>query len=465
MKRSIAGVRGQRVAGTGAAALLVALGTVVTAGGTAPVAAAEGRQQATGARLVAQHLMNTYYIPQYRASAPDERPTEYQISLRAAGRAADGRTLPVKKVKVTLDLAVFKGKARVEWENKGYGCTRSGTLMTCELGDIASGALFTPFRLKPGPGAVPGPAGNMNVTVTSANAPTLRHTTRVVMGAPVLTARQDKPLTGVKPGSAMEVRPAFGNKGDTAIEDSFTVVVTTEEATLRRQYSNCRYDKAVAPTKAQCELPGPLPAGAAYETDGPVTAVADRTAMYGKVHYTVLRAHDTLGNTLLPASAPRGTGGPLGLRPVDGSGADFEPSAYWKAEMSGGGLSFSTNQINDVQAIGFTIKGKIGQVVEAQVPYPRNFQEGLLRLKLPQGVSLVPVKLGDHPSELSYCWYVKQGQGLAQCAARPDGSSWLRARIDKRVPGARGSISVTSDPKTDPDQKNNTAPVTVEYLK
>ncbi|WP_030023202.1 hypothetical protein [Streptomyces monomycini] len=458
----MARTRGQRLARSGAAALLTALGTVVTFGGAAPVAAAGGRQ-ATGAQLTAEHLMNTYYIPKYRASAPDEGPTEYRISLKATGRAANGQPLTVKNVKVNIDLTALKGKVRVAWENTGSHCKLSGSLMTCALGDI-EGALFTPFRLLPEPGAALGPAGNMNITVTSANAPTVRHTTHVVMGAPVLTARQSEPLTEVRPGSELRMTPAFGNKGDTAIDDSFLVLLTAEEATLRKQYGNCRYDKAVAPTKALCELPGPLPAGTAYETDGPLTAVVDKTTMYGKVHYTVLRAHEPLDNTLLPASSPRGTGGPLGLRPVDGSGDDFTPTAYWKAEMAGGTLDFSTNQINDLQAVGFTIKGKIGQVVDTQVPFPRNFKGGLMRVKLPAGVSLVPIEPGGHPSEDSYCGYAAQGNGLVHCFGTLDRNTYLRARIDKRVPGAQGSISADSDPAVDPDQGNNTAVVKVAYV-
>jgi hypothetical protein len=37
-------------------------------------------------------------------------------------------------------------------------------------------------------------------------------------------------------------------------------------------------------------------------------------------------------------------------------------------------------------------------------------------------------------------------------------------RIDKRVEGARGSVTVPPGPAADPDQDNNTAPVTVEYI-
>jgi hypothetical protein len=43
----------------------------------------------------------------------------------------------------------------------------------------------------------------------------------------------------------------------------------------------------------------------------------------------------------------------------------------------------------------------------------------------------------------------------------------LRVRIDKRVAGAQGTISVPSDPSDpapDPDPENNTSPIKVEYL-
>ncbi len=50
------------------------------------------------------------------------------------------------------------------------------------------------------------------------------------------------------------------------------------------------------------------------------------------------------------------------------------------------------------------------------------------------------------------------------CYGILDRNTYLRARIDKRVPGAQGSVSADSDPAIDPNQENNTAPVKVEYV-
>ncbi|MFI9229968.1 hypothetical protein [Streptomyces rimosus] len=462
-----AGNRSRNLVGAGAAALLVLLAVAVTVGerepvvvvgDKAPMTTVGGTAPGAGPRLTITEARNTYYIPRYHAT-PENEPGEYRIALKVGGPQS------VKNIKVTIDLSVLKGRASVSWVNKPYKCTLAKWVMTCPLGTIGNGegAVFTPFALKPEPGAAPGRGGAMNITVTSDNAPTVRHATQVIVGAPLLTARQDAERTGVEPNSEVPLTPAFGNKGDTDVNDGITVFVRAEEATLRPLHSNCRYDKAVAPTKAQCDFPGPLKAGTAYETATPLKAVADTTAMHGHLYYAVFRAHDTLGDTLLPASAPRGSGAPLGLRPVDGGGSDFTWSRQWPSDMSTGELAFDTSQINDLQAIGFTIKGKVGQVVEAQVPYPRNFYSGDMLVTLPEGVSLVTVKPGEHPSEVVYCRPGETANGPVKCYGPEVGGTWVRVRIDKRVEGAKGSVHADSDPATDPNQENNTAPITVEY--
>ncbi|MEV5593732.1 hypothetical protein [Streptomyces sp. NPDC052496] len=460
------GTRSQCVAGAAAAVVLVALAVTVTAGRKVPVAAVAGGAPATRPELTLTDTRSTYYIPRYREPVRDHLPGEYRVRLKVREPHV------VKDVKVRIDLAVLKGRADVSWVNQGYKCGMADQVMTCALGDVEQGALFTPFTLTPRPGAAAGPAGAITTTVTSADAPTVRHTTHVIVGEPVITARQSSKRTGVAPGSALHLTPAFGNKGDTGIDDGLTVLVQATEATLRRLHGNCRYDKAVAPTKAQCDFAGPLPAGTAYETDAPLTAETGATAMHGRISYTVLRAHDTAAfdQQLLPASAPRGTGAPLGLRPVDGSGGDFVPSQHSYADLATGGLDFDSTQTDDLRAVGFTIKGKVGEVVDVQVPYPTNFTDADMEVTLPEGVSLVPVPRGEHTSDMVYCepgkagdGPGKAGNGLVECHGWQVGGTWLRARIDRRVQGARGSVHATSGPESDPDQANDTAPVTVEY--
>ncbi|MGG2465580.1 hypothetical protein ACO0M4_38450 [Streptomyces sp. RGM 3693] len=426
--------------------------------------ASEVTQRSSGPGLTITRAMRTYYLPRPTGAGQEDSPTEYQFFLQATGKTPGGDPVAVRGVKVAFDLSAFNGRAKVGWVNKGYGCVRSGGQLTCSIGDVELGAGFTPFTVDVLPDAPKGPAGPMNITVTSDNAPTVRRTTDIVVGAPRLTARQDKPLTGVKPGSEVPLTPAFGNRGDTDVDDDVLVKVVATEATLRPQYRNCRYDKAVAPTRAECTFPGPLRGGTAYETAGPLTAVADATAMHGKLSYTVYRAHDRFDEGFsdahpLPPSAVRGTGAPLGLRPVDGSGDAFQTSAHWKAEMAGGALAFDTDQIHDVQAVGFAIKGKAGEVVETDVPWPRNFGDGPVRVTLPEGVSMAPAHPEDHPSEMTFC---QPADGGASCSWGPYGTT-LVVRIDKRVDGARGTVSAPSDPVVDPNQENNSAPVTVEY--
>ncbi|PJN41253.1 hypothetical protein CG747_09550 [Streptomyces sp. CB02959] len=128
--------------------------------------------------------------------------------------------------------------------------------------------------------------------------------------------------------------------------------------------------------------------------------------------------------------------------------------------MAKGELAFDTDQIHDVQAVGFAIKGKVGQVVEVDVPWPRNFGAGGdVRVALPEGVSTAPAHPEDHPSEMTFCRPVDGG---ASCPWGQYGTT-LVVRIDKRVDGARGTVSAPSDPAVDPHQENNSAPVTVEY--
>ncbi|GAA2586778.1 hypothetical protein Stube_58690 [Streptomyces tubercidicus] len=450
----------------GTATLLVALSGAVVSCDPEPSQRADKQSPAAAThsqgrpKLQVKYAMNTYYLPR----AAGSEATEYKLHLATSKPSPGSAPRTIKNVKVTFDLSAVKNKATLYWINNHYGCKRSADSLTCTPGDIkeGAGAEFTPFAIRPEPHAGKGPAGPLKITVTGANASTAHHTTQLVIGAPVLTARQPEKLTEVKPGSELPLTPAFGNNGDTDIDDDLTVVLKADQATLRKQYRNCRYDKAAAPTKAVCTFSGPLPAGAAYETDGPLTAVTDKTARRGSISYSVYRAHDTQDAELLPDSAPRGTGAPLALRPVDGSGSAFTDSGHWKAEMAKGELEFVTTEIRDRHATGFTIKGKVGQVVDVDVLGSDAPYQGATRLTLPEGMSLEGPRDGD-PSEFLFCTYAEGDDGPVECPEPKMTSPTLRVRVDKRVEGAQGSISVASDP-SDPDQDNNTAPIKVEYL-
>ncbi|MGW1839820.1 hypothetical protein [Streptomyces sp. NPDC002067] len=441
-----------------AALLLSALGFAVAACGGAPDAGRRSPQ----ARLDLTYAMRTYYLPR-----PDgeHRPSPYEITLKAPEKPGGGAGPAVRGVKVTLDLSAFAGRAKIGRVNKGYGCARSGDEVVCALDDIKSGegAIFTPFEPEVLRDAPQGPAGRMKMTVTSANATTLHHTTEVVVGAPRLTARQEKPVTGVAPGGEMRLTPAFGNQGDTSTGDGTVVTLTTEQATLRPRYRNCRYDKPVRPTRAECAFPGELRPGTAYETDAPLLAVADESAQRGRFDYAVYRAHersDAQYGPLLGPSSPRGTGPVLGLRPVDGRGEEFTADSNDADGMAFSGREFTTDRVDDVRAVPFPIKGAVGETVMADVPFAKDFAGKEVRVTLPEGLSTASVDPAGYPSELTFCRTT--GRRTAVCPFTSYGTV-LPVRIDERVDGARGEVRAPSDPATDPWRKNNTAPVTVVY--
>jgi hypothetical protein len=83
---------------------------------------------------------------------------------------------------------------------------------------------------------------------------------------------------------------------------------------------------------------------------------------------------------------------------------------------------------------------------------------------LPAGVSLIEVEPQDHESDIPYCHRGPRPDGPVACPGPAPAGTVLRVRLDRRVDGARGSVSVRSDPAADPDRRNNTAPVTVQYL-
>ncbi|MEV5598015.1 hypothetical protein [Streptomyces sp. NPDC052496] len=421
-------------------------------------------QSQSQSQIRVMHASQAYYLP----LDSSVRPPDFSYSFAAGGSGSDEeRTL--KDVKAVIDASDLKGKAELQTHNSS--CTLADYVATCSLGDFYQRTDLAPFTLKPAAGAKKGETGAVRLTVTSSNAPAVHHTTRFVVGAPKLTARQFKPLDQVAPGAEISFRPAFGNSGEVPLDEGVSLQVTASGATLEARYGNCRYDRLDAPTIAQCDFPKGLPVGAAREVADAFKAKVGKTAMGGSIGVYLWGVGSPPEYLGLDAKAPHGTGAPLTLRSADGSGFGAD-SAH---------LEFRTTQTSDRKAVGFTIKGKVGHVVTTQVPFPVTAGPGTaggaapraasasagdqMRLTLPEGTTLVP--LGpDEQDEALYCAYDKGGERdrKAVCPFGPDGfGTKLRVRIDKRVEGARGSITVPYDPATDPDEKNNTAPILMAY--
>ncbi|MDF3297373.1 hypothetical protein [Streptomyces tropicalis] len=427
-----------------------------------PAAASSGP-----AVLTFRSAPNVSYLPRHGTfdRAPYAPDWELDLATSASG------TGPPRSPELTVDLSGLAGKAEIDWVDKAWACSRSGLLVRC---DLSRGTRwnFSPFSLRPAPGAVRGATARVTATLRAAGTPTVRHTTRVIVGAPVLTARERYPdLAGVRPGGRVGITPAFGNKGDTGVRGGVSVVVTAEGAAFVKRYRNCRYGTVGQEPRAQCDFPGPLAAGAAFETDAPLSATAGADTRSGKLSYFVYRTTDVSTLSAVPATAPHGTGAALRLRPVDGGPLTDRGDPARSDRADSFGVAFATTRVHDVTAVGFTIKGRVGQVVDLTVPYPEGDDWGAggsrsatMRVVLPPGLTLVEVGPGEHESDIPYCYANPSGDGSVLCPGPAAPGTGLRVRVDRRVEGARGTVTVTSDPATDPDQADNTAPVTVEYL-
>ncbi|MGD3109179.1 hypothetical protein [Streptomyces sp. YGL11-2] len=458
-----------------AAALLVVLGGVVTSSGAERPGRADKPSQ--GVKLAFRDTPRTFYLRVFDESDEQlpwgQQPEPYDVYLEASRRSPGREPAKAENIKVTVDLSDAKAvRASLDPWDRRDGCKWSGALVTCtpkdsesgKVKDIASGAYADVARLHmiPREHVANGPAGSLKITVTSSNAPTIHQTTQLVIGAPRLTARAERESSPgpIEPGSELKVRPAFGNEGDVGVEGDLNVVVDVKgQATLRRQYSNCRYDKADAPKKALCTIPGPLPVGAAYETDRPFTATVDKTGNHGRINSTLYPAPNTPTRDLLPDSAPRGTGAPIGLRPTDGSGF-----TSFDRDLAHAELGFLTTRRYDQQVNGFTIKGKVGDEISMDVMNEDGYFEGDTHLTLPEGLTLIGHRKnesGDDP----FCEYDDEKHRTVLCPAPLNVHPSLRFRIDKRVEGAQGTISVEPDPEhPDPDLTNNIAPITMAYV-
>ncbi|MBN6544524.1 LPXTG cell wall anchor domain-containing protein, partial [Actinacidiphila bryophytorum] len=383
----------------------------------------------------------------------------YLLALASGGVDGSGDETDLTDVEAVFDLSSLAGKVGVQLTSGGPSCTEDQGVVRCPLGDFYQRTELSPFKLTALEGTSVGVAGTIGLTVTASNAATVTRTTQVVVGSPRLTT---DPVTSQElTGGSVQVSPAFGNRGDIAVTQGITLQVSSAAGTTAR-YSNCRYNRADAPTVAECTFDRALAPGDAFRTDGAFSFAPPDASSGVTVTYAVWptgNPPDLAG--ALPADAPRGTGGPLGLTAIDGSALVAGGSTELTFLPPGG-----THV--DLAATAFTITGKIGRTVDVNVPYPttpkggfdRSMVEGPLEVTMPPGTTALPLGR-DEETEAVYC-VPADGGTKATCGFGPDGfGTVLRVRIDRKVAGATGTITVRPKGDIDPNPANNSAAITV----
>ncbi|MBY8880193.1 hypothetical protein [Actinacidiphila acidipaludis] len=422
---------------------LVALGT---AGG----AWADGAGQVT-IRVMADP--QTYFVP---SDGDTGHTPAFGVALASGSTDSTGDELDIKGATAAFDLSALKG-VDVSLASGAGSCALKDLVVTCPLGDFYQRTELAPVTLTARAGTPVGDAGALTMTVTAGNAATVTRSTQVIVGRPGFSVLPGAsgPLTGGSAG----VAPAFGNRGDVAVAQGMTVWVHGSAPTTR-EFSNCRYNKADQPTAAECDFTVTLRPGQAFTTDGQFTFTAPSGATGLTVGYDVWPT----GNppewaTELPADAPHGTAGPLALKPTDESALTAGTDYTAQYTAPGGDKT-------DYAATPFTIRGAVGQTLDVQVPYPTdNRDNGPVTVKDPQIVTLPEgthalVPGPDEESEALYC--APTSGRTVTCPFGPDGfGQILRVHIDRKVPGASGTIEVVPPAGVDDNPADNTAVVTL----
>ncbi|GAU66564.1 hypothetical protein SSP35_03_02120 [Streptomyces sp. NBRC 110611] len=304
---------------------------------------------------------------------------------------------------------------------------------------------------------------------------------------PSFTLRTHEPytLTSDDRGRIPSLTPAFGNTGPVAAPHGVVMRVTVTDARFDTGVGfprNCyrgQYKRTLF-----CEFPNPVSVGAAYETAEPLPEVYGRHyAVMGSYTYAVWPLGDPPAHTEdYKAEYEQGTLPALGLKPVaigtlngrdgeqqdgqDGQdrqdGGDRQDSGE---RQRGGELRFVSHGYADKAdwgIEGIKLRGRVGEYAEASIPAPTGAAQEV-RIEVPEGTTFAPLTRWEReglPSEIDYCTRDEE-DGNIYCS----NVNWfvtLRVRIDRRVEGAEGRISVAEPADGDTDPSNNAAPIKLE---
>ncbi|WP_327314662.1 hypothetical protein [Streptomyces sp. NBC_01235] len=353
---------------------------------------------------------------------------------------------PARNVRVVVDASGLQGVARLGDKDM---CKAEGPIYTCEYGDLQNGdgESYQPLAILGVDGAEPGDSGTVTYTATADNAAPITGTTRMTVGGPTLSAPgQEKGVSGLAPGKPANVTARLANNTRFPTKQGVALQVDVSEGLkLTARHSNCFY-AGPTPTSAWCTFPTKAAAGAAYRTSAPlVYTVTAPKRLSGEVTYTWSS----------PPSRPadhtvRGTGAPLTL--VRTAGRPFDDSH--------GRVGITTTVQADYRPVTASVRGRVGDTVKVRLgvrdlgPGRIEGDEDLGRFEVvpPEGTTVTSIPYsfeGDdskwacsRPEKAGGAFVCEIGHAPFHDVRHDDGTTAIafRIRIDRQVPGAKGTI-------------------------
>jgi hypothetical protein len=358
---------------------------------------------------------------------------------------------PARNVRVSVDTSGLDGVARVS-KGSGGNCTQDGPVFTCVYGDVQNGdgESNNPFTLNGVDGVEPGDSGTLTYTVVADNAAPVTGTTRMTVGGPSLhTPAHDESVKAVAPGTSRKTTPRFANHSRFTAEKGVALHISADDGLLlTSRPDNCYFDTSA--TSAWCEFSTEAAPHTAYRTSAPVRYTAAAGKLLGTLSYTWSSEPERPAELTV-----RGTEPPLTLTRTADRGLTGG-TGYVKAT--------TTVQV-DYQPVTATVRGRVGRTVTVQLGVRDNgpgrplSAETLGRFEVvpPEGttVTSIPYTFEDDGGDWA-CTRPKKRGGAFVCEIGYDGFSEVRheggttvigfrIRIDRQVPGAKGTIR-TSNP-------------------
>ncbi|MBO4256809.1 hypothetical protein GRC12_23415 [Streptomyces griseorubiginosus] len=282
---------------------------------------------------------------------------------------------------------------------------------------------------------------------------------------PSLVVGGIKPIDGMKPGSTFDVPVTVANKGTTTADKVWVTYAVTRGLDYAEVPSNCLtqhippYDELQEMWTAMCAFDQPVKPGVVYTTETPLRVKILDRALKDELNLRV------------------GEGDPLadenGSPPVAGTA----PALKLVEKQSGGEgaaapyVAVPVTSVNtaDFRVTGAALKGSVGETVPMKVEFTNAGPAWVMTkqgersvtvvITPPAGTSVVKRGMFCRPEGKAYrC-------GMIQPALNEGGRQpyTFQLKIDKRVPHAKGSVTLSTEPRPfDPDKTNDKADITLD---
>ncbi|MFD8689827.1 hypothetical protein [Streptomyces sp. NPDC059651] len=275
------------------------------------------------------------------------------------------------------------------------------------------------------------------------------------------------PIDGVKPGSELDLPGSFTNAGTAALDKvwmawsiSFGLGYSHPTPSNCSTYSDGGADEAPQSNFLICEFDQTVNPGVVYAPEG-LKLMIDDSALNDELFARVSKS---------PIEMPEGGGIPgtgpaikLVERP------DGTPAAPGSTEPATAQTKVTAKSTADFQVTGAHLKGKVGDTVPLKVKYA-NAGPGWVAGEPYESVTNVHIKMPAGTTVTGTHSCREEGQGAYVCGTdssftRPntEHTYTFNLKINKAVPGAKGSVALENKPRPfDPVKSNDTADILLD---